>query len=532
MFDEIIAPIAREVGIELTFAEARRAAIESRALTDEDLELVIGGAGFLYSRIIAGTIAATMAFSSMPAAAFAREPNDTAGHTVQTTLGQESTDDTDANDGPGYHRADPEAEHFEDTLDAQRQAAYDAISSYSPDCAMSDIALPEGIVTTEDGLVIDDAVTDNPGSLTSFKSSKSDDVSYTTKDLGYVVKDAMGITSFGKNVFELITKEGASQYFTGALVGGKTLLKLIGAIEGDNGEESVSNADLQNDIRELHGLLQDMNNRLDEGVKQIYQNRLTPFDNGIGALNVECAKVEQMYRDGYQLALERDLIDPVEPTEPEPEKMPDEPEPAELPEEPALELPEEPISWYDLVQKSYNTEEADNKWWPMLDDWARRYGVDQMDYVSDFEVRQSQYRQAHAAWEAECEPLRAEHVNEIEKWQAECDRLNAEHDQINEYVKRLHGNSALDDLGLAGLYNPAMEDWWNDAEGRGWFAPCGVAFRAERGSSKAHARILTWDGKVVSKATATKADDHWASIPTGVLTVWARIGGSPSSRTT
>ena len=57
VFDEIIAPIAREVGIELTFAEARRAAIESRALTDEDLELVVGGAGFLYSRIIAGTIA-------------------------------------------------------------------------------------------------------------------------------------------------------------------------------------------------------------------------------------------------------------------------------------------------------------------------------------------------------------------------------------------------------------------------------------------------------------------------------------------
>ena len=405
--------------------------------------------------------------------------------------------------------------------------------------------------------------------------------------------------------------------------------------------------------------------------------------------------------------------------------MPDEPEPAELPEEPALELPEEPISWYDLVQKSYNTEEADNKWWPMLDDWARRYGVDQMDYVSDFEVRQSQYRQAHAAWEAECEPLRAEHDNEIEKWQAECDRLNAEHDQavadwkaeceatekrneqamadyeaahkkweddygdlskilvtlcrdedaagnpdfrdysdmvsdirqnfilvavecakpeasspfyaydsywdlyfnwhtegyylrqayrsnaeyqlnrayallgihydlaraiekdpdeplttqlqdalngiaalpagtdpatinstgsfevlcningktatkgqgggaenfsyasddqINEYVKRLHGNSVLDDLRLAGLYNPAMEDWWNDAEGRGWFAPCGLAFRAERGSSRAHARILTWDGKVVSKATATKADDHWSVYtdwgPDGVGTYW------------
>ena len=119
MFDEIIAPIAREVGIELTFAEARRAAIESRALTDEDLELVVGGAGFLYSRIIAGTIAATMTFSSIPTAAFAREPANTTSHTVQTTHEQASTDDVD--DGPGYHKADPEAENFEDTLDAQQQ---------------------------------------------------------------------------------------------------------------------------------------------------------------------------------------------------------------------------------------------------------------------------------------------------------------------------------------------------------------------------------------------------------------------------
>jgi hypothetical protein len=101
-------------------------------------------------------------------------------------------------------------------------------------------------------------------------------VKYGAKDLGYVVKDAMDITSFGKNVFELITKEGASQYFAGVLVGGKTLLKLIGAIEGDSGEENVSNADLSEDIRELHSLLNGMSNRLDEGVKQIYQNRLTP----------------------------------------------------------------------------------------------------------------------------------------------------------------------------------------------------------------------------------------------------------------
>ena len=110
-----------------------------------------------------------------------------------------------------------------------------------------------------------------------------------------------------------------------------------------------------------------------------------------------------MYRAGYQLALERGLIDPDEPTAPEPEKMPEEPGPVVLPEEPELKLPAEPISWYDLIQKSYNAQEADNAWWPMLDEWANRYGVNRMDYVNDFETRQSQYTQAHAAWEAECE---------------------------------------------------------------------------------------------------------------------------------
>ena len=135
-----------------------------------------------------------------------------------------------------------------------------------------------------------------------------------------------------------------------------------------------------------------------------------------------------MYRAGYQLALERGLIDPDEPTAPEPEKMPEEPGPVVLPEEPELKLPAEPISWYDLIQKSYNAQEADNAWWPMLDEWANRYGVNRMDYVNDFETRQSQYTQAHAAWEAECEPIKAEHDKEVEKRQAECDRLNAEHD--------------------------------------------------------------------------------------------------------
>ena len=100
----------------------------------------------------------------------------------------------------------------------------------------------------------------------------------------------------------------------------------------------------------------------------------------------------------------------------------------------------------------------------------------------------------------------------------------ASDDQINEYVKRLHGMSVLDDLRLAGIYNPAMEEWWDDSEGRSWFPACGIAFRAERGSKNAHARILTWDGKVVTKETTNKADDHWSIHtnwgPNGVGSYW------------
>ena len=396
-----------------------------------------------------------------------------------------------------------------------------------------------------------------------------------------------------------------------------------------------------------------------------------------------------MYRAGYQLALERGLIDPDEPTAPEPGKMPQEPGPVVLPEEPELKLPAEPISWYDLIQKSYNAQEADNAWWPMLDEWANRYGVNRMDYVNDFETRQSQYTQAHAAWEAECEATEKRNEQAVADFEAahkewldnygdlsktmvklcrdedaagnsdfrdyndlmsdirqnfilvavECAkpeasspfyvydsywdlyfnwhtegyylrqayRSNAEYqlkrayallgihydlakeiekdpeepittqlqsalkgidalpagtdpatidgtgsyevlcningktatkeqgggaenfsyasdDQINEYVKRLHGMSVLDDLRLAGIYNPAMEEWWDDSEGRSWFPACGIAFRAERGSKNAHARILTWDGKVVTKETTNKADDHWSIHtnwgPNGVGSYW------------
>ena len=49
-----------------------------------------------------------------------------------------------------------------------------------------------------------------------------------------------------------------------------------------------------------------------------------------------------MYRAGYQLALERGLIDPDEPTAPEPEKMPEEPGPVVLPEEPSSSFPQSP----------------------------------------------------------------------------------------------------------------------------------------------------------------------------------------------
>ncbi|MBO7673439.1 MAG: hypothetical protein J6S63_00360 [Atopobiaceae bacterium] len=406
VFDVAIAPVARSVGIELTYDEMRDAVLDGRELTDDELELVAGGVGFLYQKLVSGMLVATMVFGAVPTRALAEEARPSGGADAQTAQ-------------------------------VMDQEALDAINGYAPSFSMSDIALPDGVAATPEGLkAVSAKASTFLGEDESFVNwdNASTVVEYTADKLGYVNEDAKKIAALGKSLFDVI-KGGATGDFASILEGGKAFLELTGAIEGE--DEGPTNADLMGEIKELNGLMQEMGKQLDANTKQTYQNRLTIFDNAVGALGIESAKVETMFQKGYALAEKRGLLNMEEPAAPTLGELPAEPalelpaEPAspELPAEPVLELPAEPVSWFDMSQRYYDVHAANDVWEHQLDDWAHKYDVDRMDYVFDYQARSMQYKQAHEAWEAECAPIREAHDQAVAAWQAECDRLGAEHDQ-------------------------------------------------------------------------------------------------------
>jgi hypothetical protein len=128
-------------------------------------------------------------------------------------------------------------------------------------------------------------------------------------------------------------------------------------IEEQGGSEGVTNEDLQKDIKDLHKLTEGMSARLDDGVKQVYQNRLVSFDNAIRALAIDCGQAERMFKKADALAKERGLLDlPKSDVPPVPE-MPGLPEmPAELAQD--VVLPDEPavreISFANHIASPYD----------------------------------------------------------------------------------------------------------------------------------------------------------------------------------
>lgn len=245
-------------------------------------------------------------------------------------------------------------------------------------------------------------------------------IDYTTKALGYVNKDAAKVGEFGKSVFGLI-KSGTSGDFGGVFDGGLELLKLIGVIEEQGGSEGVTNEDLQKDIKDLHKLTEGMSARLDDGVKQVYQNRLVSFDNAIGALAIDRGQAERMFKKADALAKERDLLDlPKSDVPPVPE-MPSLPEmPAELAQD--VVLPDEPavreISFANHIASPYDVKNL------LLSD-ARNYlrhtnAQGESVPFTDEEV---------AEIVAMCDQAIAEHEQVKADWQAECDRLVIERER-------------------------------------------------------------------------------------------------------
>ncbi len=70
VFDAVIAPLAASLGVPFTYGEALEAIREVRELSDEELEGMVGGLGIWY-RIVTGTLVATLAVGTAPAAALA-----------------------------------------------------------------------------------------------------------------------------------------------------------------------------------------------------------------------------------------------------------------------------------------------------------------------------------------------------------------------------------------------------------------------------------------------------------------------------
>lgn len=294
LFDVVVAPLAKSVGLTLTYEDVREDVLDMRELDDSELEEIAGGTGRVYRAIVGGFLATTIAFSTVPTAAFAEGASGGGGGGVGTSV-------TSA-------------------LLVDRTEAEAAINSYAPDFGMQDIALPEGAVATTNGIELRNVspVVSAAAKGEGFGGWRNAGfaVDYTVDMLGYVDKDAQKVGEFGKSLFNMI--RGGSTYDLKTLLGGaKGLLAVAGVLPAeDNGP---TNAELLAEIQNLNALVQAMTMQLDANTKQTYQNRLTIFDNALGALAIECSAVETMYAKGYALAEERGLInqpEPVAPAEP------------------------------------------------------------------------------------------------------------------------------------------------------------------------------------------------------------------------
>lgn len=268
VFDAVIAPVARSIGIELTYDEAREAALDGRDLTDEELELVVGGGGVFYRKLVSGVLAATLVFGSVPARAFAEEGG-SASTGAQT---EQVLDQAEANDA--------------------EQAALDAIESYDPDISGADIAVPEGIeidgadvyytdaasdmvknAAIEAGIPYEDEVfvfaaapssggdADEESDVDKGYKVADKTFEYTNKALGFVSKDAQDVLEYDKKFYELI-KSCMSGDFEGIFGGVEDFLSLMGVIDGGGDEAGPSSADLMAQMKDLNDMVGAMRNEL------------------------------------------------------------------------------------------------------------------------------------------------------------------------------------------------------------------------------------------------------------------------------
>lgn len=454
VFEAVSAPIAQAQGVPFTYDESLATLMESRELSDEELEMVAGGTSAFYRRLVSGALAATMIFSTIPTSAFAETANSngTSASDSQPTIVAENNVEKDPFEGV----------------------------SYVCNVAATDIATSEGIIATEAGLKLAPnasaeamaAAKDSFDFVTWGNADKA--IDYTRKALSYVDEDAAKIADYGKTLFSLI-KAGASLDLGDLFDNGVNLLTMMGVIEEGKKDAGVSNQQLLDEINGIRTLCDGMTKKLDEHSKELYRLRLSGFDNMIGAIESECKRVEDMFTLADQIATERGLKTPLEeptlPPAPEfpayPAQNPAEPVlelPAEpttdLPAEPTLEIPPEPRHPFEFTADERWSREGET-WDDQVEDWHKRYGVDEMNYTIDYHVRVMQWKQAHAAWAAERDALTAEYEREhaewVEQysaplaeftkahaeWEAERDRIQAEYDQAHAAWENYDFNAAV-----------------------------------------------------------------------------------------
>ena len=251
---------------------------DSRELSDEELELIAAGGGVMWRRLVTGALVATMVATSLPMRAMAAETEGSGGapaaqeQVLGGSLGAATMPESMLTSAPDSAPAD-----------------------YTANFSMADIATPEGVTLSEQGI---QAAAGAPAAAVPSVTDATPEVDYSPDALYYVDDSAKNVSSFGAGLFNIIKSAHEGDYVE-AFGGGAEILRLLGIIA--DADPGVTNEQILDEVKKLETLVQSMSTKLDETTKQTYQNRLVVFDNALGVLAIDCATAQDMFKKGAEL---------------------------------------------------------------------------------------------------------------------------------------------------------------------------------------------------------------------------------------
>ena len=117
-------------------------------------------------------------------------------------------------------------------------------------------------------------------------------MNYTAEKLTYVSDDAAKVARFGKDTYTivkgLIELDGSTVW-----EGAKDLLTIAGLIRPDNTKSDTEL--LREDMQNINNLLHEVNGKLDETMKAVYNTRLVLFDSYVDDMATYAGEVQGMY---------------------------------------------------------------------------------------------------------------------------------------------------------------------------------------------------------------------------------------------